>query len=494
MNDEQAGGPDRHVALPTLAPGDVGIGTLFWRIRDAIVVADAETGRIVLWNPTSEALFGYSTEQAMRLSVVALVPERLRAQHSAGLERYNRLGHGPLIDEGTVLELPARHRSGEEFLIEMTLSPLGEIGSRRLVLAIIRDITKRKEAEQEQVELLHREQVARAEAEALVEIASRVSSSLDLEQVLGVVVEAAHRLVGADLAQLAVPVPSGGLRVRALAGSHSAAMAELVIPPGKGIAGYVLQTGCPYQSVDYQTDSIIAHTPALDRVVAEEKLVSAAAVPIKGHGEVIGVLNVYSRFMHEFTASEIALLERFAVQAALAIENARANEQLSTQASHDALTNLYNRGAFSERLDIEIARAGRYSRDLALVLIDIDHFKRVNDSYGHPTGDTVLRWLARTIQAQVRQPDWVARYGGEEFAIVLTETNERGAEYAGERLRLAVAAGRIALPGAELSITVSTGVASYPQHASDATSLVERADAALYRAKEAGRNRVYRFA
>lgn len=493
MNDEQAGASDRLVAAPALSPADVGIGALFWRIRDAIVVADAETGHIVLWNPASEALFGYSSEEAIQLSVVELVPERLRAQHSAGLERYTRQGHGPLIDAGTVLELPARHQNGEEFVIEMTVSPPGEIGSRRLVLAIIRDITKRKEAEQEQVEILHREQVARAEAEALVEIARRVSSSLDLEEVLGVVVEAAHRLVGADLAQLAVPLPSGGLQVRALAGSHSAAMGELVIPPGKGIAGYVLQTGSPYQSVDYQTDTIIAHEPTLDRVVAAERLVSAAAVPIMGHGKLVGVLNVYSRFMHEFTASEIALLERFAVQAALAIENAGANEQLSTLASHDALTNLYNRRAFAERLDIEIARAGRYARDLALVLVDIDHFKRVNDSYGHPAGDVVLRWLARTIQTQVRQPDWVARYGGEEFTVVLTETNERGAAYVGERLCQAVAGGRIALPGDEISITVSAGVASYPQHASDATSLVGRADAALYRAKETGRNRVYRF-
>jgi PAS domain S-box-containing protein len=135
-----------------LYPQDLGIGTLFERIRDAVIVADAESQRIMLWNPAAERMFGYSSSEALECKVEALVPERLKAQHRAGTARYAKTGHGPYIDSHEVLELPALTKSGEEIYVELSLSPIGLVGAtdggRPFVLAIIRDVTERKRAEE----------------------------------------------------------------------------------------------------------------------------------------------------------------------------------------------------------------------------------------------------------------------------------------------------------------------------------------------------------
>ena len=134
-------------------PQDLGIGTLFERIRDAVIVADAESQRIMLWNPTAERMFGYSSSEALECKVEALVPERLKAQHRAGTARYAKTGHGPYIDSHEVLELPAVRKDGEEISVELSLSLIGPVdevdaSGGRFVLAIVRDVTERKWAEE----------------------------------------------------------------------------------------------------------------------------------------------------------------------------------------------------------------------------------------------------------------------------------------------------------------------------------------------------------
>ena len=132
--------------MSTMRPGDFGIGRLLDRIHDAVVVADADTGRIVLWNPAAEALFGYSAAEALGLPIEVLIPERLKAQHRAGLAQYCATGHGAAIDSQVPLELPAVRKTGEEVAIELSLSPLDDvIADGRLELAIIRDLSERKQ-------------------------------------------------------------------------------------------------------------------------------------------------------------------------------------------------------------------------------------------------------------------------------------------------------------------------------------------------------------
>jgi diguanylate cyclase (GGDEF)-like protein len=165
-----------------------------------------------------------------------------------------------------------------------------------------------------------------------------------------------------------------------------------------------------------------------------------------------------------------------------------AREALRFQARHDALTGLANRATATEALAQEAARAARSGRSLAAAMIDIDHFKKINDTHGHPAGDTVIREVARRIAAAVRAHDVVGRFGGEEFIAVLPDCDPAEALTVGERIRAAVAALPIDVPRHPLGATVSVGVAS--AHGLDADRLTALADAALYRAKRAGRNRV----
>src|SRR5215213_5662516 len=135
-----------------LRPEDLGFGRLFERVRDAVIVADAITQRIILWNATAAKMFGYSASEALELRVEALVPEPLKAAHRAGIARYAETGHGPYIDSNSLLDLPAARKNGEEISVEMSLSPIGLVddtnGGSRFVLAIVRDVTERKLAEE----------------------------------------------------------------------------------------------------------------------------------------------------------------------------------------------------------------------------------------------------------------------------------------------------------------------------------------------------------
>jgi two-component system cell cycle response regulator len=171
------------------------------------------------------------------------------------------------------------------------------------------------------------------------------------------------------------------------------------------------------------------------------------------------------------------------------IEEQRA--ELTRLATLDELTGLYNRRFFMRRLHEEIERATRYGSPLSLLLLDVDHFKRVNDNYGHLVGDAVLASLAEIIRGTFRRTDVAARYGGEEFCALLTQTDLAGAEQVAERLRQGFAARGVELQdGTRLSVTCSAGVAEFGKDGNDGSTLLKVADARLYRAKGTGRNRV----
>tara|TARA_R110002020_G_scaffold18931_30_gene65554 strand:+ start:852 stop:2216 length:1365 start_codon:yes stop_codon:yes gene_type:complete len=185
-------------------------------------------------------------------------------------------------------------------------------------------------------------------------------------------------------------------------------------------------------------------------------------------------------------------------QLAAAINHASATldtlyRELEKRSTHDGLTGVLNRAAFDERLEAEFAGADRHGRPLSLLMVDIDHFKRVNDSYGHQAGDRVLQSVAELFEQATRPGDIVARYGGEEFAIILPDTGEDAALSLAERLRLAVEDAVIACgSGIDLHLTVSIGCASREAHGTTPKALIKAADAALYAAKTTGRNRVSR--
>jgi len=168
----------------------------------------------------------------------------------------------------------------------------------------------------------------------------------------------------------------------------------------------------------------------------------------------------------------------------------QAHEQLRFQAAHDPLTGTWNRGAIMETLHRELERAARTESAVGILLLDVDHFKTVNDTHGHLTGDGVLREVTQRIIKAARAYDSVGRYGGEEFLIVLPGCSSGQIQQSGERIRSAVDSGPIQVNGSEISVTVSIGAAVAVRGTTSETEMLAAADAALYRAKEIGRNRI----
>lgn len=163
-------------------------------------------------------------------------------------------------------------------------------------------------------------------------------------------------------------------------------------------------------------------------------------------------------------------------------------QALERRAATDFLTGLYNRASFEETLRREVGASIRYGHPTSLLLLDLDDFKAVNDLYGHPAGDELLRRFGELLRSQCRRSDFPARYGGEEFAVILPRTGSEGARRAAERLRTAVSQGPWGMEGQPLNLTVSIGSATCPADAPDAEGLVRAADAALYAAKRAGKD------
>lgn len=172
----------------------------------------------------------------------------------------------------------------------------------------------------------------------------------------------------------------------------------------------------------------------------------------------------------------------------------RVQEKLNDMSTRDELTKLYNRRYFKEALEREVARAKRYKTDLVLCMMDLDHFKQINDQYGHPAGDMVLSEIGRMLKEYIRQSDLICRYGGEEFAVILPNTRTEDAHTVCERFREAVAKHQLEYHSTQFQITVSVGIASYRSSVDQSpTDLVKCADEALYQAKEEGRNRVKEY-
>ena len=208
--------------------------------------------------------------------------------------------------------------------------------------------------------------------------------------------------------------------------------------------------------------------------------------------EHVGSLLIYPARGRPFNEDEGRLAHWLAAQASIALENARLHRAVEQQAITDDLTGLANRRRFSETLGLEVSRAERFGGSLALVLADLDDFKRVNDLYGHQVGDEVLRRFADLMRESMREFDLAVRHGGEEFAVLVPETDLEGGARLAERLAEALRGARFASrAGESFSVTSSFGVAAFPEAAS-AEQLMLAADRALYRAKKAGKNRVIR--
>lgn len=230
---------------------------------------------------------------------------------------------------------------------------------------------------------------------------------------------------------------------------------------------------------------------ALDTLAAR----SALIIPLVVSNKVIGSMQLFSSRSEAFTREDAQLFWMLTLVAENQLTREYENEGLIRFAFTDFLTGLKTRGYFEQQLDLEMKRAERKQTPIALLMLDIDHFKQLNDSYGHHVGDQVLRDVSAVLMKELREVDTAARYGGEEFVIVLPETDLSGAIQVASRIRRGVEQARFfaGSPRQVEHLTISIGVAIYNQDAHTKRELIEAADAALYIAKGKGRNQVIAF-
>jgi two-component system, cell cycle response regulator len=316
--------------------------------------------------------------------------------------------------------------------------------------------------------------------DVLAEMTADMLDAHDRSSRLQVVTDAALKLTPANHASVRLRDLSDGLRV----GARSGVGADRPAPSvrmGQGVLGWVAQTGEAANVRDIDEDP--RFSPIEKRGFEVSSLVS---IPIRARGETLGVLSLSAPERDAFGADHQSLAQLLAHAAAQALLTSELEELSIT----DSQTLAYNRRYLLPRLHQEMERATRHGEQLSVLMLDLDHFKLVNDRHGHPVGDAVLRAFADAVREEVRSIDVLVRRGGEEFVLLMPNTGDEAAHLVAERLRVRLASEPLrARPGLHIRQTVSVGVATWDGHES-AESLDERADLAMYEAKQDGRNRV----
>ncbi len=315
----------------------------------------------------------------------------------------------------------------------------------------------------------------------LAVLGDTLSSTHDLDRILHVVLESAMASTRADGGMVLLLTPSREELVMAASKDVDSPL-DLRLKVGAGASGRVALSGEPL--IGRFGDGPGEIRPGQGEPLGK----SLIAVPLKSSGTVIGVLDLF-RDGASFDDRDLATIRTFASQASVAVDNVLLHEEAQRLSITDGLTGLWNYRYFTMTVAKEIERAARFGRPLALLMLDLDHFKRVNDTFGHQRGDSVLIELAGRIRAQVRDVDTVARYGGEEIVVLLPETDIEGASQLADRICEVVRAMPFGAAGEDpVALTISAGAAVFPHHGLAASVLLARADEALYDAKRSGRD------
>ncbi|RKG95434.1 sensor domain-containing diguanylate cyclase [Corallococcus sp. CA053C] len=310
------------------------------------------------------------------------------------------------------------------------------------------------------------------------------------DQVFVAVLESTRQLAGLDFCAVTLVSEQEGKRVHRVVRmtgvtAQGKALEGRTFPDNNGLVANVVRYGAPLPGRDIK---------AMDRqVIFDEEtqvrgLGALKIFPLVAGDRILGTLVAGSRKKAAFEQDVLRMIEVIAIQAAQAVLRAQLYEQMEKMATTDGLTGLLNHRTFQSRADEILAQARRYNRKCSIVLTDVDHFKNVNDTYGHPTGDQVLKGVARIIKTLARDTDVVARYGGEEFVMVMPETDAHGAKVIAERIREAVMAEVFQTEMGPLRITMSLGISTFPDNGQEKQQLIDLSDQCLYHSKRNGRN------
>lgn len=455
---------------------------MFDTVPTALLLVDRE-GRIAMANPQASSLLGYANDQLAGSRIDRLVPEDARARHPRLLESY--FAHPTARVMGGGRDLVAVRADGATVPVEIGLNPL-PVEHGEYVIAAISDISDRRAAQAAleawagrlEAEVAERTEALRAvsgrwqrrsaQLQALGRMLDRMPACTEESQLAEVVAAHAPEVFAQSSGVLCLE-RDGQYRLCAQWGERAGELQ----PP--------------------EMSDAAARRAGVQRWRADCGMLGFR-VPISSGEEHLGSLlcllppSSEAAEMEDDNAETAFLLTRIANNLGMAITSVRLRRSLESQATRDALTQLYNRRYLDTEGARLVAAARRAGQPLAVLAADIDYFKRVNDSFGHDTGDRVLRGIAAIVREQVREMDLPCRYGGEEFVVLLPDADRDAAEACAERIRSAIAEAQLA--DLNEPVTVSLGVAILPEHGTVLRELIAAADEAMYCAKRAGRNRV----
>jgi len=436
-----------------------------------------QSGRVTYANPAAYSLFpGVKAAQHRKNEAVPVIRQENSGLEMPVLEFFQSLNAQPI-------------QSGEYELIDaqevrksiwLTCTPLrNAVQGGSGIMAAIQDITPVVAAQAQKTQVL----------EALRSATLALLSTLNLDALLGKILDAAQTAFpAAEKGMLHLIAPdTGQLQLRAALGYSDPRIKAVTFPKTHDHLARVVTEQKPLL-----VENMVI-PPGQTRVPDTGELGiyrSAIVAPLILSGRVLGVISLQSQNPYAFTRGDLHLLDSFAATITVAIHNAMLHAEVQHMAITDALTGLYNRRGIFELGQREVERFQRFGRPLSLIMLDIDHFKLVNDAHGHTTGDAVLREVSKSCRAIIRQVDIFGRYGGDEFVILLPETDTFMACEVADRLRHEVEETAIHLDQAEIKITISLGVSRAVKDTHSLAGLLERADAALYNAKHNGRNRI----
>ncbi len=458
------------------------IGDLTFQLSlDAIVVMNSE-GEVSGWNPAAEALFGWPASEAIGRKVLDLiVPEQYRSQHLAGLQRFRETGEGPVL--GKVLDfLTAVKRDGSEFPIEIRISRASDDAAGASFVAFLRDISERKWAERYQ--------------QARYAVTRAIAGHSSWSDVIKLVLEAACDQLGfvagevwlVDEESRTLCLDNSWCQAGSPANTFFSVGRAVHIQQGQGLLGRT------WEQKNGTRGPLEGEIEERQREATRCGLGSGWAVPILGGDSVLGVVALY-RAASESDVDAVALeiladigsqlgqyLERMQIEEALRVAQRRMRTELEHRANTDRLTGLLNRAGFDEAVKTSIAHGRREGDQFALLMLDLDGFKAVNDTHGHAAGDRLLRMVGERLKAVLRTTDTLARLGGDEFAILSSTANDVGAARQLANRVIGVF-GETLVEGVDVTIGTSVGIALFPAHGTDPSSLLHNADAAMYFAK-----------
>lgn len=322
-----------------------------------------------------------------------------------------------------------------------------------------------------------------AELDALKKLSINLTSSLDLPDVLDAVVTEAMRLIHNARNVNIFLYKSHRLAFGAALDSDGTRNKPWSKPRANGLTATVARDGETIIVESIQNHPLFVTAP-------QAWTGSIIGIPLKVGDTVVGVMNLSRSTLGGFSISELRLLSLLSDQAAVAIANASLHQMISRQAYSDTLTGLPNRRALDERLEEEVIAARRNNYSFSVIMMDLDGFKAVNDTYGHAIGDDVLRLVFNQMARGVRNTDFLARYGGDELTLILSQTEMSSAQVVTEKIIEGMKKLKYRLPdGRKLKLGISGGIAIFPVHARNGPDLLRAADAALYQAKKYGRGR-----